>query len=146
MSAAIIAQLREQSSNLAVDSARVSARIATCEEQILKFEGMVQRSADPLFNPAEFQKVQGEIQTTLQNSQSPTINPSMVSVMSLVANMATAAPSSPPAVIVEREEIRKQLHKNSKEVLFMLKKSLDFDRNRLANIRAQIAAIDARIG
>ncbi|KAF9147170.1 hypothetical protein BG015_011233 [Linnemannia schmuckeri] len=146
MSAAIIAQLQGKRSVLVADSARVSARIATYEEQILKFEGMIQRSADPLFDPAEFQQVQGEIQTTLKNNQSPIINPSMVSAMSLVVNMATAAPSGPPAVIVEREEIRKQLNENSKEVLFMLKRSLVFDRNRLTDIQAQIAAIDARIG
>ncbi|KAK3835416.1 MAG: hypothetical protein JOS17DRAFT_772758 [Linnemannia elongata] len=76
------------------------------------FEKQLKKSADPLYDPAEFLQTQGQIQAAFQGHQIPDMNPSMVSAISLVEAMAAdvapappaAASSGPPAVLVTREK------------------------------------------
>ncbi|KAG0283811.1 hypothetical protein BGZ96_011821 [Linnemannia gamsii] len=95
---------------------KVKARIAVLQKDIPNFERMIAASKAQLQDLSQDQNLRQEIQ-------------------------ATVAEASSDEVRAERREIRKQMLKNTSDVVVILKKELVEDEARLVELQAKLRAL-----
>ncbi|KAF9278263.1 hypothetical protein BGZ88_000706 [Linnemannia elongata] len=135
------AQLQKRHASLTIDIERVSQRIAAQEKQIGVFRETAKKTAEPLYDPTEFKRARQDMQKTLEDHKSPTMNSNIATAISLLEMLDIGEPEVSEVVQV-REKLRQTLHTNSNIFIASIEKSLEADRARLARDQAKLDEVN----